>query len=246
MVEASRRPVEVELPETEAAVADLFRREGAVVPYRFRYRPARAYGAGGKRALDLALSAALLVAVLPIMAVAALAILITSGRPVLYASQRVGRGGEPITVWKFRTMMRDADRTLAQWLASRPILAAEYEETVKLVDDPRVTGFGRFLRKSSLDELPQLWNVLRGDMSLVGPRPVSRAELDTKYGVLGAQAFSVRPGLTGLWQVHGRSATTYAARVRYDCAYAAQASLLLDLRILLQTIPTVLLARGAE
>jgi len=245
MVEASWHPIEVELPEAEAAVVDLFLPEGTLIPYRFRAHPARLYRAAGKRALDILIGGALLLALLPVMVAVALGVLISSGRPLLYASQRAGRDGEPITVWKFRTMVRDADRTLQEWLAVRSDLAEEFVQTFKLIDDPRVTPFGRFLRKSSLDELPQLWNVLRGDMSLVGPRPVSRAELETKYGVLGAQAFAVRPGLTGLWQVNGRSSTSYAARVRYDCEYAAQASLLLDLRILFLTIPTVLLARGA-
>jgi lipopolysaccharide/colanic/teichoic acid biosynthesis glycosyltransferase len=116
----------------------------------------------------------------------------------------------------------------------------------KMANDPRRTRLGAVLEALSIDEVPQLWNVLRGEMSLVGPRPVTQAELDAKYGVLGEQAFAVRPGLTGLWQVNGRSSTTYAARVRYDCEYAAQASLLLDLKILLQTVPAVLLAKGAE
>jgi len=238
--------VEMELPEAEAAVVELLPREGAVVAYRFRHRPAWLYRAAGKRALDVLLGGALFIALLPLMVAVALGILITSGWPPLYGSRRAGRNGEPITVWKFRTMVRDADRTLQQWLAARPELAVEFVETFKLSDDPRVTRLGRFLRKSSLDELPQLWNVLRGEMSLVGPRPVTQAELDAKYGVLGEQAFAVRPGLTGLWQVNGRSSTTYAARVRYDCEYAAQASLLLDLKILLQTVPAVLLAKGAE
>src|SRR3989304_3181079 len=202
MVEASRRALEAELPEAEAAVAAAFQGDGAVIPFRFAGRPARLYRGAGKRALDLVLGAVLFAAFLPAMALVAAGVLITSGWPVLYASERVGRDGEPIRGWKFRTMGRDADHVLRTWLESRPELAAEYAESFKLIDDPRVTTFGRFLRKSSLDELPQFWNVLRGDMSLVGPRPVSRTELEAKYGPFGAQAFVVRPGLTGLWQVN--------------------------------------------
>jgi len=220
--------------------------EAAVILWRFPTRPAGLYRRAGKRWLDLVASAALLVMLLPVMALVAAAIFVSSGQPVLFRSQRAGRNGSPINVWKFRTMVRDADRVLQAWLVTRPDLAAAYQDKRKLSDDPRVTLLGRFLRKSSLDELPQFWNVLRGDMSMVGPRPVPPEELEEKYGPLGAQAFAVTPGLTGLWQVRGRSATGYAERVRLDCEYAAGGGLLLDLKIMALTVPAILLGRGAE
>jgi exopolysaccharide production protein ExoY len=225
-----------------AAVSD----DGVVLQWRYAEQPSGFYRRTGKRWLDVVLGAMLLVVLLPVMALVAAATLITSGRPVLFCSQRAGKNGAPITIWKFRTMVRDADRVLQQWQVMRPDLAAAYEEKRKLSNDPRVTLLGRFLRKSSLDELPQLWNVLRGDMSLVGPRPVPQRELEEKYGPLREQAFAVTPGLTGLWQVRGRSATGYADRVRLDCEYAAGGDLMLDLRIIALTVPAILLGRGAE
>lgn len=164
----------------------------------------------------------------------------------MYASERVGCDGRPFRMRKFRTMVRDADRLLQTWRELRPDLAAEYDETFKVRNDPRVTWLGRLLRKTSLDELPQLWNVLRGEMSLVGPRPVPKHELEDKYGAMSEHVFSVPPGMTGVWQVNGRSDIDYSERVRYDADYAASVSALLDLRILLQTLPAVVLRRGAE
>ena len=218
----------------------------AAIPWRYRVRPSGLYRRAGKRWLDVIVSATLLVVLLPVMLLVAAAIFVSSGRPVLFCSQRVGRNGSPIMVWKFRTMVRDADNVLQEWQVTRPELAAAYQDKRKLSDDPRITLLGRLLRKSSLDELPQLWNVLRGDMSMVGPRPVPRQELEEKYGPLAAQAFAVTPGLTGLWQVRGRSATGYADRVRLDCEYAAGGDLMLDLRIMALTVPAILLGRGAE
>jgi len=204
------------------------------------------YRRRGKRLLDMALGSLLLLGSLPLMLLVAVAVLITSGWPVLYTSERAGQGRRPFRLWKFRTMVRDADEVLERWQSSHPQLAAEYRSSFKLKDDPRVTALGRFLRKTSLDELPQLWNVLRGEMSLVGPRPVPLGELREKYGAMGDQVLTVRPGLTGLWQVNGRSNTSYAERVHYDCRYAGDVSLPLDLTILWRTLPAVLAGRGAE
>jgi exopolysaccharide production protein ExoY len=228
------------------SVAGAFSDDAVVLPWRYPARPTGFYRRAGKRWLDLLLGATLLVVLLPVMALVAAAVLVSSGRPVLFCSWRVGRNGAPIKIWKFRTMVRDAGRVLQQWQVTRPDLAAAYQDKCKLSNDPRVTLLGRVLRKSSLDELPQLWSVLRGDMSLVGPRPVPQHELEEKYGPLSEQAFAVTPGLTGLWQVRGRSATGYADRVRLDCEYAAGGDLMLDLRIIALTVPAILLGRGAE
>jgi lipopolysaccharide/colanic/teichoic acid biosynthesis glycosyltransferase len=245
MVEASRRALEAELPEAEAAVAAAFQRDGAVIPFRFVGRPARLYRGGGKRALDLVLGAVLFAAFLPAMALVAAGVLITSGWPVLYASERVGRDGEPIRVWKFRTMVRDADHVLRTWLESRPELAAEYAESFKLIDDPRVTTFGRCLRKSSLDELPQFWNVLRGEMSLVGTRPPTPEEV-AGYEHKHRKRICIKPGITGLWQVSGRNdIRDFDEVVRLDIEYIDRWSLWLDVKILTKTFRVLLARNGA-
>jgi lipopolysaccharide/colanic/teichoic acid biosynthesis glycosyltransferase len=168
------------------------------------------------------------------------------GGPALFAHRRVGRGGASFGCLKFRSMVPDAEQRLAALLARDPAARAEWEATRKLRDDPRVTWIGRFLRASSLDELPQLINVLKGEMSLVGPRPVQATELTTFYGAAAAEhSMAVRPGITGLWQVSGRSDTSYARRVALDVAYVSRPSLREDLRILLRTPAAVLLRRGA-
>lgn len=142
-------------------------------------------------------------------------------------------------------MVRDAQQQLAQLLAGDSALRAEYEATYKLRHDPRITPLGRWLRRTSLDELPQLFNVLHGDLSLVGPRPIVASEID-KYGPAAATILRVPPGVTGLWQVSGRSDLDYAERVRLDLDYIAHWSIWLDLRILVATIPAVLRRRGAR
>ena len=132
-------------------------------------------------------------------------------------------------------MISDADRVIERWRETRPDLADEYGKNFKVKDDPRITPLGRLLRKTSLDELPQLWNVVRGDMSLVGPRPVPGKEMEDQYGAMTGQVLSVRPGMTGLWQINGRSRTTYEERVRMDLTYAQDLSLLGDVKVLLKT-----------
>ncbi|MEX2159423.1 MAG: sugar transferase [Dehalococcoidia bacterium] len=245
-MQPSKEAVRTTPAEDDHLESGSFSDDAVVIPWRYPARPVGFYRRGGKRWLDLLMGASLVVVLLPVMALVAAAVFVSSGRPVLFCSQRVGRNGAPINVWKFRTMVRDADRVLQQWQVMRPDLAAAYQDKRKLSNDPRVTLLGRFLRKSSLDELPQLWNVMRGDMSLVGPRPVPQHELEEKYGPLSEQAFAATPGLTGLWQVSGRSATGYADRVRLDCEYAAGGDLMLDLRIIALTVPAILLGRGAE
>ena len=198
-----------------------------------------------KRAFDICVAAVLLIPGLPIILVAALAIWLVDGGPVLFPQERVGRGGVPFRCLKLRTMRQDADRQLEDLLATSPAARAEWEATRKLRNDPRILGWaGKILRTSSLDELPQFFNVLFGEMSIVGPRPVVREEL-AHYRESSARLLSVRPGITGLWQVSGRSDTSYANRVRLDLQYIRQWNVWLDVSILFRTLPNVLAGRGA-
>jgi Undecaprenyl-phosphate galactose phosphotransferase WbaP len=167
------------------------------------------------------------------------------GGPVLFAHRRVGAGGRPFYCLKFRTMVVNADRVLADFIAKDPDLAAEWEACRKLVNDPRVTRVGRILRKTSLDELPQLINVLRGEMSLVGPRPIVESEVPL-YGEAIAHYYATRPGLTGLWQVSGRSNTSYTRRVQLDVWYVNNWTIWNDIAVILKTIPVVLRRQGAH
>jgi exopolysaccharide production protein ExoY len=153
---------------------------------------------------------------------------------VVFGHRRVGQGGKEFTCYKFRTMVVDADRQLAELLASDPTARAEWDRDQKLKADPRVTRLGRVLRTTSLDELPQIWNVVRGDMSFVGPRPVTRDEL-VKYGVHTPAYLSVRPGVTGPWQVAGRGVGSYSNRVLHDATYITKINLVLDATIIAQT-----------
>ncbi|GAA0584683.1 sugar transferase [Craurococcus roseus] len=199
-----------------------------------------------KRAMDIALSAAMLLVLLPVF-LAISAIVAADGGPAFYSHKRVGRGGRTFGCLKFRSMRTDADRLLAELLARDPSARAEWEATRKLRRDPRVTPIGRLLRATSLDELPQLLNVLRGDMSLVGPRPVVQEELDQHYAPAAATAdyLSVRPGVTGPWQVSGRSDVDYRQRVALDSQYARNPSLRKDIMLLALTVIVVLRCRGA-
>jgi exopolysaccharide production protein ExoY len=197
-----------------------------------------------KRGLDIGGALALLLLGLPVFALIALCVK-ADGGPALFAHERVGRGGRRFGCLKFRSMVTDADQRLAALLERDPVARAEWAARRKLKRDPRVTWIGRFLRASSLDELPQVFNVLRGEMSLVGPRPVQATELAVHYGAAAEHYASVRPGITGLWQVSGRSDTSYTARVALDVGYATRPSLRTDLKILLRTPAAVLLRRGA-
>ena len=176
----------------------------------------------------------------------ALLVKLSSRGSVFYCQRRIGRGYKGFGCLKFRTMRRDADRVLASMLDADPGLRAEFERDHKLKRDPRITPLGKFLRRSSLDELPQFINVLRGEMSVVGPRPIVWDEL-RRYGRSMDEVLSVRPGLTGLWQVSGRNNLTYRTRVRLDLTYVRHRSFWLDLGIVLRTIGVVLLPmdRGA-
>jgi len=201
-------------------------------------------GQVAKRALDLSLATLLVLAFAPLAAIVAALIRLSGPGPVVFCHSRIGRAGRPFPCLKFRTMHIDADARLGALLASDPALAREWTEHQKLRVDPRVTSIGRILRATSLDELPQLINVLLGDMSLVGPRPVTPSELQ-RYGAAAALYIQVRPGLTGAWQVSGRNLVSYDTRVCLDREYIANWRLATDLRILARTPGVVLLRRGA-
>jgi len=197
-----------------------------------------------KRALDLLLTIVGGLIFLPVIALLYIAIRLDSAGPAFYGQRRVGRGGKEFKAWKFRSMIPNADHLLETYFEQHPELRAEWERDHKLRNDPRVTRVGRFLRKTSLDELPQIWNVLKGEMSLVGPRPIVRAEVD-KYGSGFDLYTKVKSGLTGLWQVSGRNDTSYEERVRLDSFYVRNWSVWFDLCILFRTIGAVLLRKGA-
>jgi exopolysaccharide production protein ExoY len=180
----------------------------------------------------------------PVLFAVVMAIRLTDPGPVFFGHYRVGRGGRLIKVLKFRSMRVDAQQRLAELLASDVQARAEWERDFKLSNDPRVTRTGRFLRRSSLDELPQLFNVLKGEMRLVGPRPITAQEL-RRYGSARWHYLSVTPGVTGLWQVSGRNELTYAERVELDRYYVDNRSLLLDASILCRTVLVVTTGRGA-
>jgi lipopolysaccharide/colanic/teichoic acid biosynthesis glycosyltransferase len=186
----------------------------------------------------------LLILISPLLVLIALAIWFTDGAPLLFAHYRVGRNGKLFRCMKFRTMRVDSQQRLSDLLASDPAARAEWEREHKLTRDPRVTAIGRFLRRTSLDELPQLLNVLRGEMVLVGPRPITVEELK-RYGRVRWHYLSVPPGITGLWQVSGRNSVSYERRVELDRTYVETRSWRLDAQILLRTVLVVLTAHGA-
>ncbi|PZU12018.1 MAG: hypothetical protein DI605_02695 [Sphingomonas sp.] len=196
------------------------------------------------RLFDICASSALLLFLAPLMIVVAALIVITNPGPIIFGHKRLGRDGRSFHCLKFRSMVTDSQERLANLLASDPEARREWERDHKLKNDPRITPIGAFLRKSSLDELPQLFNVLRGDMSLVGPRPIVMDEV-RRYGRYFSHYTQVRPGITGLWQVSGRNNTTYRRRVAMDVAYSRSQSLPLNIKILLMTVPSVLLAKGS-
>jgi len=197
-----------------------------------------------KRILDLTLTILGAIFVLPLIGIIAIWIRLDSRGPVFYSQRRIGQGRREFHAWKFRSMVHNADQVLARYLAANSELRAEWERDHKLRNDPRVTAVGRFLRRTSLDELPQLWNVFKGDMSLVGPRPIVETEVP-RYGSSFDLYTKVKGGLTGLWQVSGRNDTSYAERVRLDTVYVRNWSVWVDLCILFRTIGAVVLRKGA-
>lgn len=198
-----------------------------------------------KRVLDIMGAGLALVLLSPVMISIALILKVTTGH-VFYAHERVGKHGKLFPCHKFRTMKPNSDQILQEYLVKNPDAAVQWQSKGKLVPDPRVTWIGKWLRKTSLDELPQLWNVVQGHMSLVGPRPVTLTELDRYYHYYAECYMSVRPGITGLWQVSGRSHMSYWDRVNLDVRYAQHMSWKLDSEILWRTPRAVLSARGAS
>lgn len=202
--------------------------------------PARLYARGGKRALDLALVALLALPALLIVLPLAALIACDGGAP-FYRQERIGRKGARFWMWKLRTMVHDADARLEAQLAANPAARAEWDRCQKLRDDPRITRVGRLMRKTSMDELPQLLNVLRGDMSMVGPRPM----MPNQRGLYPGTAYDdLRPGITGAWQTSERHETSFAERARFDTAYARDLSLAIDLALVLRTVKVVLQGTG--
>lgn len=214
-----------------------FLREAAATPRAPVRRP---YRHAGKRALDLLLVVLAAPFVVPLVALLAAIVALDGGRP-FYTQPRVGLGGREFRMWKLRSMVVDADRRLAEHLAADPAARAEWDAMQKLRDDPRITAFGRFLRKSSLDELPQLWNVFLGDMSLVGPRPMMPEQKPLYPSTV---YYLMRPGITGYWQTSDRNRSTFAARALSDAAYERDLSLVTDLRLLWRTVAVVLRGTG--
>jgi lipopolysaccharide/colanic/teichoic acid biosynthesis glycosyltransferase len=195
-------------------------------------------GDAAKRAFDIAFSLFVLTIFSPLYLILAVAIAISSPGPIFYAQERVGKNYKRFRCLKFRTMVNNADEMLASIMAESPQLQSEFADNFKLKDDPRITPIGKFLRLTSLDEFPQFWNVLKGDMSVVGPRPLVPEELQ-KYGNRMERVLSIRPGITGLWQVSGRNDIPYPQRVQMDVYYVSARSWLLDIWIIVNTIGVI-------
>jgi exopolysaccharide production protein ExoY len=211
---------------------------------RFFSTASKPIGLRAKRLLDIVIALSGIILLAPLLIVCFAAVIATSPGQALFRHRRIGFKGKYFSCLKFRTMATDAPERLKQLLESDPLAAAEWESNRKLRHDPRVTAIGAALRRSSLDELPQLFNVLSGDMSIVGPRPVTEEELVRYSGARDAY-LACRPGITGLWQVSGRSSTTYSKRVACDSFYARNWSMTLDAKILIVTIPSLLLTDSA-
>ena len=203
----------------------------------FRYRVV-------KRTLDIFLIVLFSPILLLLIAIIGIAVRVGSPGPIFFSHRRISRHGAFFSMWKFRTMVNNSQQLLDDYLAAHPEARAEWRKTHKLKNDPRVTPLGNVLRRTSLDELPQLWNVFTGSMSLVGPRPIVAAEVE-KYGPYFADYCLVKPGVTGLWQISGRSQTTYPERVQLDRRYAHNWSLFGDIRILFKTLTSVVNRDGA-
>lgn len=198
-----------------------------------------------KRLFDIGFSLGAMLFFAPTYLGVALAIKLSSPGPVIYSQWRVGRGGRLFRCYKFRSMVIDADQRLQDLLNKDPVKRAEWESLHKLKDDPRITRVGQFIRRYSLDELPQFWNVLRGDLSVVGPRALVSHEVRHFLGKRAAKILSVRPGLTGIWQTSGRSNLNYERRINLDERYVDRRNLWMDLRLIARTIPAMINAKGA-
>jgi exopolysaccharide production protein ExoY len=208
------------------------------------FRSRQPLGGFGKRSFDLVIALCAIVALLPLIGAVCLLLKWNSGGSVFFKQMRVGFGGRRFACYKFRSMVENADAVLEQHLRANPEARLEWETCQKLRNDPRITPLGHFLRSTSMDELPQLFNILIGDMSMVGPRPIVQSEI-ARYGAHFAEYAAGRPGLTGLWQVSGRSDCTYPERVALDCQYVRNWDFWLDMRIIVKTFNAVLSRRGS-
>lgn len=198
-----------------------------------------------KRLFDIFFSVFTLIFASPLYLLIALSIKCSSKGAIFYGSTRIGKSGKQFVCWKFRTMFEDAELRLKNILEHDPVLQREWEVFWKLKNDPRVTSVGRLLRKISLDELPQFWNVLKGDLSVVGPRPVTLDEIKKYYGEKAEKILSMRPGITGVWQTSGRNLLAFEDRVLLEESYIDQHSFLFDLKLILKTISTLFFSKGA-
>jgi len=198
-----------------------------------------------KRIFDIVFSIFAIIITLPLFIIIALLIKLTDGGNIIYVHERIGKGGKKFKVLKFRSMYMNADKKLEEILKNNPKAKEEWEKTFKLKNDPRITPIGKFLRKTSLDELPQFINVLKGDMSIVGPRPVVEEELKKYYKDKAELYKSIKPGITGYWQVEGRSDTDYNERIKMDEYYIKNRSFLMDLKIIIKTIKIMITGKSA-
>lgn len=224
-------------PEVAGRSQERSQRTNSIPSEYFRYRII-------KRCCDVLLVLISMPVILLVLGVVSAVVMLSSPGPIFYSHRRIRKNGAFFSMWKFRTMCVNSAEVLEDYLARHPAARAEWNRTHKLREDPRITRLGIFLRRYSLDELPQLWNVLMGQMSLVGPRPIVAAEVE-KYGDCFDCYCRVKPGLTGLWQVSGRSELSYDARVALDCAYVEHWSLTKDAMILLKTFSSVVNQEGA-
>lgn len=200
-------------------------------------------GDAAKRLFDIVFSLAVLILFSPVYLILALLIAISSPGPIFYVQERIGKNRKPFGCIKFRTMVVNADEVLLEMLETSPAVRQEFEDNFKLKSDPRITWIGQFLRVTSLDEFPQFWNVLKGDMSVVGPRPLVAEELP-KYGRYMDKVLTIQPGITGLWQVSGRNDIPYPRRVQIDVYYVNYRSFWIDLWIIVKTIGVVLFPKN--
>jgi Undecaprenyl-phosphate galactose phosphotransferase WbaP len=200
-------------------------------------------GEFAKRLFDVLFSLLVLILFFPVYLILAILIAISSPGPIFYVQERVGKDYKPFGCLKFRTMVENADEMLIDMMAKTPHLREEFEDNFKLKKDPRITGIGKFLRLTSLDEFPQFWNVLKGDMSVVGPRPLVPEELP-KYGHHMEKILTIRPGITGLWQVSGRNDIPYPLRVQMDVYYVNYRNFWLDLWIIVKTIGVIVVPKN--
>lgn len=242
------RPAVVASFSVNQAPAAILGSEQTVLPLKDSYSHVEQVGKSSKtlskgRIFDIMIAFFAILVFLPFLVLAAIAIKLSAPGPVLFVQRRVGCDGKLFPCFKFRSMVVNAQEVLAALLETSPEARAEWERDQKLRSDPRITPIGAILRKTSLDELPQLFNILAGHMSVVGPRPIVEAEI-LRYGQRFDAYCSVRPGLTGLWQVSGRNEVPYDVRVRLDALYALRKSVLYDFGICMRTVPAVLASRG--